>query len=536
VATYTLYRKVDGGAAAIIASGLTAKEYKDGVGNNGTYNYAITATDKAGLTSGASPDSADAVVVLTGPAPVSITINSDALYTSSADVTLTVGAVGAVTMQFSCDGTTWDGPVGYGTTAAFNLNTGAGCAAGAGNGLKTVYVAMIDVTTINTTYASDFITLGTAPTVTVQDPDGIAIDPFDPISITFSEAMDLTTINSVTVQFRNYDDDVQSVASITQDETDPNKFIIEPWWLAYSGHYYISISGVKSAAGIPMANYPADKGDHDFTTSDYVVTPPTIISWAPGDGVEIGINVSPQENVISVTFSERIWDSDINTDNIQLLDAADAVIPLSNLIATFITGGRQVVSLMPAAPLTYNTDYHITVANVHDWAHGDAIVAWDSEIADGLFSTIPEPNGDLGMWATTTQNKSYALNDGYWPNGNGAGTGGWAWTMHVTVPIDELDVSMKFDNWTGVGGASIPAANYIRYYSDEAVVGQGDSTTKRLITAPINLYGTAMTINPALDMNLNMDGIQIDIHIETKVPTTSTAGGYSTQYGIQSLP
>jgi len=542
VATYTLYSAVDGGAAAVIASGLTAKEFEDAVYNDGSYTYAITATDKAGLTSGASPDSAAADVDVTGPAPVSLTINSDALYTGDPAATLTFTAIGADTVAFSCDAATWSAEVPYvgPDTAAFDLTTGEGCVGG--TGLKTVYIRATDVAG-NATYTFDFITLGTAPTVIAQDPDdGDEIDPWDTIAITFSEAMDLATINSTTIQIRDYDTDIPLTGTFITQDTAPgapaNTFIIDPWSMYYSGHYYISVSSVKSAVGIPIAaDYPVNKDDHDFTTSAYVATPPTVESFEPGAGQEVGINIGSFGNIIAVTFDTLMeWES-LTTNNVQLWEVGTPDTQVTLFGIGILTGAdKTIANLIPNANLTYGADYYIKVISgginpVQD-LHGDLLAA---DYTSANFSAIPQPVGALGMWATTTPNKYYALNDGYWPNENGAGTGGWAWTMHITVPTTQLNVSMKFDNWTGVGGASIPAATYIRYYSDEAVVGSGDPTTKRTITAA-NLYGTAMVVNPATDLNPNMDGIQIDIHIETKVPTTSTAGGYSTQYSIQSLP
>lgn len=467
------------------------------------------------------------MMVAANPGAVSLTINSGAGYTTNPAVTLALNpnATDAVWMAFSCNSSTWSVDETYAASASFNVNTGAGCAVG--DGLKTVYVRVKN-SSGNASYASDTITLATAPTVIDQYPlDEGELGVFEFPAVTFSEAMDLGTINTATIQLRDFATDAPvSYTFVEPDAVTANKFIIKGWTWTYGQHYYLWVSGVKNLAGVVVTDYTT-KENNDFTTAAYTATLPTIESWTPGAGNSIGINVTPQENVISVTFDQRIYEADIDTANFKLLDSDDTNIPLS-MLAYGLVGGKTVVTIMPAAPLTYGTDYHITVQDVRDYLHGDTIVDWDSEIdGGGLFSTIAQPNGSLAV-TSTAQVKSWALADGYWPNGNGAGTGGWTWSMMVTVPVNETFVRMKFANWTGAAGASIPAAANIRYHSHQAV------DASPLTVNAASTYGNSMQINPALDMNASQDGVQIEVTIESKIPIGSTAGAYSTSYGIES--
>jgi hypothetical protein len=113
---------------------------------------------------------------------------------------------------------------------------------------------------------------------------------------------------------------------------------------------------------------------------------------------------------------------------------------------------------------------------------------------------------------------------------NGSFEGGWEYVFHITAPMDEQDMSMKFDNWLRTGGnGTIPVANNMRISSSQA--NNGGATI--LLTAE-NTYST-----PALymtgDLDPNMDGRQVKITVEVAVPNGTPNGSYTTSYGVQSL-
>jgi len=119
--------------------------------------------------------------------------------------------------------------------------------------------------------------------------------------------------------------------------------------------------------------------------------------------------------------------------------------------------------------------------------------------------------------------KSYALADGTYANG-------WAWVFDVTVPTAETSLKMKFADWVR-GSNSIAVANNMRFYSSQAqtAVDQANAIT---ITAA-NTYSAVMTLTG--DRDTTKAGRQIQITVEAEVPAGSSAGSYSTSYGIQSL-
>lgn len=112
---------------------------------------------------------------------------------------------------------------------------------------------------------------------------------------------------------------------------------------------------------------------------------------------------------------------------------------------------------------------------------------------------------------------------------NGTFTDGWEYVFHITAPMTEQNLAMKFSDWlrTG-GGGTIPVANNMRISSAQA--NNGGATI--LLTAQ-NTYSS-----PALhmtgDLNAVMPGRQVEITVEVAVPNGTPLGAYTTNYGVQS--
>ena len=110
----------------------------------------------------------------TAPNVWTITINSDATYSTSPSVILTLNASDEWAwmwdMRFSCDNSNWSTWESYTTTKNWNLNTGDGCSAW--DGEKTVYVQFRDALWNGTKNDNDSILLDTssptAPTCTAN--------------------------------------------------------------------------------------------------------------------------------------------------------------------------------------------------------------------------------------------------------------------------------------------------------------------------------------------------------------------------------
>lgn len=108
---------------------------------------------------------------------------------------------------------------------------------------------------------------------------------------------------------------------------------------------------------------------------------------------------------------------------------------------------------------------------------------------------------------------------------------GWKWTFKVTVPSDETVFKMRFANWTS-GEDSIPAANNIRFYTNQSITA-GDADHAVQITAA-NIYSSELLLNETADLNPEMAGRQIEVIVEVKIPAGTQNGSYTTSYAISS--
>jgi len=103
---------------------------------------------------------------------------------------------------------------------------------------------------------------------------------------------------------------------------------------------------------------------------------------------------------------------------------------------------------------------------------------------------------------------------------------GWEWVIRVTLPTDQNSFALKFNDWVS-GANTMAAGGNMQYYSEQIADGTGSSASPIAITAA-NTYPSAVVISTDVDPTL--DGIQTDIHVQVKIPTTTPAGSYSTSF------
>lgn len=114
---------------------------------------------------------------------------------------------------------------------------------------------------------------------------------------------------------------------------------------------------------------------------------------------------------------------------------------------------------------------------------------------------------------------------------NGSFADGWEYVFHITAPTSEPNLAMKFSDWLETGGdGEIPVANNMRISSLQADNG-GDTI---LLTAD-NTYSTP-DLHMTEDLDLGMDGRQVEITVEVAVPAGTPSGSYTTSYGVRSNP
>lgn len=107
---------------------------------------------------------------------------------------------------------------------------------------------------------------------------------------------------------------------------------------------------------------------------------------------------------------------------------------------------------------------------------------------------------------------------------------GWSWTFSITVPTDETEFTMKFDDFVS-GSNTIFAADNIRYYTAQS--SEAENASEAVTIAGAGAYPGDITLDS--DLYSGVAGRQIEVTVEVKVPVGSAGGSYSAQYGVKSL-
>jgi hypothetical protein len=115
-----------------------------------------------------------------------VSINKGVSFTITTAVTLDLGYTGAVSMQFSRNGTTWTAWKKFKATRSFTLP--------ARNGIKTVYVRFKDSTTTSSVYSATIILDTKRPrgTVTINGGAATTTDPLVTLTLTATDANGVT--------------------------------------------------------------------------------------------------------------------------------------------------------------------------------------------------------------------------------------------------------------------------------------------------------------------------------------------------------
>jgi hypothetical protein len=192
-----------------------------------------------------------------------------------------------------------------------------------------------------------------APVIVGFTPMGSSVPVNTAATVTFSEALSPSTINSTTVQLRNASTGV-AVASTLSYSAGSSVVTLTPTSpLAHSINYLIVVqggaNGVRDAAGNAMANTATSP----FTTAPAPdTTPPTVTGATPNNG---STNVSTSATA-SVTFSEAMNASTITSSTVRLLDGGTQVSASVSYNAT-----SRTATITPTAALNNSRTYTISV-------------------------------------------------------------------------------------------------------------------------------------------------------------------------------
>lgn len=133
--------------------------------------------------------------------------------------------------------------------------------------------------------------------------------------------------------------------------------------------------------------------------------------------------------------------------------------------------------------------------------------------------TVSGGNGALAVTSVETTDT-----DG---KADGTFANGWKYTFNITLPTNESHLAMKFSDWT-----TNPALNTILAANDMRISSaQANNAGATILVTAANTY-TTPTLNMTTDLDPIMDGIQVKVLVEVKIPIGSSNGAYSTNYGV----
>jgi hypothetical protein len=247
---------------------------------------------------------------------------------------------------------------------------------------------------------------------------------------------------------------------------------------------------------------------------------PFFIDQVPANGTT-GVSINPA--AIYVDFSEPLDPTTISSASVRLCSLSDPTCGSAISIGspTLIEGGTRIKLGSPSITLDYNTTYWIQITTDVTDLDGNPISTYGSTTTSA-FTTQTEPTGELSI-GTAVMIKSNGLADNSYENG-------WEWKLRITLPTNENAVALKFADWTS-GVNTLLAGGNMRYYSEQISSGTGSSGAPVAITAA-NVYPANIEI--LNDADPTTPGIQTDIHIQVKIPTTTVGGAYSSAFAVRS--
>lgn len=120
--------------------------------------------------------------------------------------------------------------------------------------------------------------------------------------------------------------------------------------------------------------------------------------------------------------------------------------------------------------------------------------------------------------------KTTGVADGTFPSG-------WQWVFDISVPSHETNLAMRFNNWImHNSGHVMPVANNMRFYSSQSSNAQNQGSAIYITAAGV--YSQSMFLTGSLS-NAPSGMRRVQITVETRIPTGTPTGTYTTDFGIR---
>jgi hypothetical protein len=277
-----------------------------------------------------------------------------------------------------------------------------------------------------------------------------------------------------------------------------NKVSSSTWSYIWTVINDISIEG---SAAISISGDDIDGGSFNFINTSSIEIdsyPPSVSSFTTN-------SISSSSAMLSVTTDENSTCKFSNTEK--------SYEEMSLMIGTgTTTHSNLLTNLNPST--SYN--YYVRCSD----EYGNAM-RWSAHV---YFTTL-SVSGAVSLSADSPV-RIVLPNDG---SANNSYENGWEWKMRVTLPNNQNNLALKFNDWS-FGDKSISANGNMKYYSEQVSTGPGS------VNVPVFILNNDYPDNILIqsDIDPNRDGIQTDVHIKIKIPSISAPGSYSTSYGIRS--
>ena len=288
-----------------------------------------------------------------------------------------------ITLKVTSSGAAVAGNVNYNTTThiasftpnqtlaqniAYTLTISGAVKDVAGNQMGTP--VSVTITTLDVTPPT------VASTVPADGATGVSVSA--PITATFSEPMEIASINASTFTLKTTSGGTAVPGTVTYNNTNSTATFTPTSALSSTTSYTATITtGVRDVS----ANNMAANKVWTFTTADIV--PPTVLSVSPAN-VAIGVSIATS---VQVTFSEPMAPASINTSTLTLKNTlTSALIPAS----VSYNAATNAATLTPTASLAGNTNYTVTVTTGVTDAAGNPLAApFNSTFTTEILDTTP---------------------------------------------------------------------------------------------------------------------------------------------------
>ncbi len=420
--SFTLVKTTGGtavsGTITVASNGATFKP-SSALANSTNYTATIStaAKDAAGntlaasyswsFTTAAAADTTPPTVSSTTPqdGSLNVALNSSVSATFSEAMTNSTITTASFTLRTG-GGTTVVGTVSVsGNTARFTPSANL---AGSTQYFATISTAVKDAAG-NAMAAAKTWSFSTAPAPDTTPPTVQAVAPLNgasgvalpsTVSAIFSEAMKNSTVSTATFKLAKTSNGAAVSGTVSMNG---NTATFTPSAnLAVTTQYTATITtGVQDAAGNAMTS----AFTWSFTTTGGDTTPPTVSSVSPLSG-STGVAL---DSAVSVTFSEAMTNSTLNTTTVKLAKTSGNV-----AISGFVTVSGNTATMTPSADLDANTGYTATVTTGAQDKAGNALTSnftW-------TFTTSPPVNGTANLqWdaATASNLLGYRVYYGFLP-------------------------------------------------------------------------------------------------------------------------